>query len=97
MNIFISIIILILLCFCFYKEYKSDKPVDLFMNVVISCICIITSLYTFLLEGFDFTKEVHIIYLFVIIIAVIFTIYYLIKYRKNKDNNQNQEQEKEQE
>lgn len=97
MDIFISIIILILLCFIFYKEYKSDKPVDLFINVVISCVCIITPLFTFLLEGFDFAKEAHIIYLVVMVISVIFTVYYLIKYNKNKDKNQIDEENKEQE
>ncbi|MBE6130754.1 MAG: hypothetical protein E7183_03460 [Erysipelotrichaceae bacterium] len=97
MDIFISIIILILLCFIFYKEYKSDKPVDLFINVVISCVCIITPLFTFLIEGFDFANEAHIIYLVVMVISVIFTVYYLIKYNKNKDKNQIDEENKEQE
>lgn len=91
MDIYISIIILGLLCFLFIKEIKSDKPVDLFINVIISLVCIITPLVTFLLDGFKIDYIAHVIYLVVIVVAVIFTIYYLIKYFKNKDNVQEQD------
>lgn len=85
MNIIISIVILILLCFIFYREIKNEKPVDLFINIIISCVCIGTPIYTFLSDGIDFTYIEHIVYLVVIIVAIIFTAYYLIKYFKNKD------------
>ncbi len=84
MDFFISIIILGLLGFIFYKEIKSEKPTDLFINIVISCVCIGTPLITFVLDGFQPGFVAHIIYIVVIVVAVIYTIYYLIKYFKNK-------------
>lgn len=94
MDIIISVIILILLCFIFIKEVKSDKPVDLFIDIIISVVCILTPLVTFLLDGFKIDYIAHLIYLGVIGVAVIFTIYYLIKYFKNKDNNYQINEEK---
>lgn len=84
MDIIISIIILVLLCFIFFKEFKSDKPVDLFINLVITCICIGTPLFTFFTDGLDLGYIAHVIYIIVMIVDVIYTIYYLNKYFKNK-------------
>lgn len=85
MDIIISIVILVLLAFIFYREIKSEKPVDLFINIIISCVCIGTPVFTFLTDGIDFGYIAHIIYIVVIVLALIFTIYYLVKYFKNKD------------
>ena len=94
MDMIISTVILVLLCFIFYKEIKSDKPVDLFINFVISAVCIGTPLITYFMDGINFDYIPHIIYLFVMVVGVVFTIYYLIKYFRNKDNNnQNIEEE----
>ena len=84
MDMIISIVILVLLCFIFYREIKSDKEVDLFINIVISAVCIGTPLVTFLLDGFKADYIAHYIYIGVIVVAVIFTIYYLVKYFKEK-------------
>ena len=84
MDMIISIVILVLLCFIFYREIKSDKEVDLFINIVISAVCIGTPLVTFLLDGFKADYIAHYIYIGVIVVAVIFTIYYLVKYFKAK-------------
>lgn len=85
MDIIISIVILVLLAFIFYREIKSEKPVDLFINIIISCVCIGKPVFTFLTDGIDFGYIAHIIYIVVIVLALIFTIYYLVKYFKNKD------------
>ena len=84
MDMIISIVILGLLCFIFYRETKSEKEVDLFINIVISAVCIGTPLFTYLMDGFDIGYIAHIIYLVVIVVAATFTVYYLVKYFKNK-------------
>ena len=84
MDIIISIVILFLLGFLFYREIKSDKPIDLFINVIISGVSIGSGILTYVIDGFDITKIAHILYLIVIAVAVAFTIYYLIKYFKQK-------------
>ena len=88
MDMIISIVILVLLGFIFYREIKSEKPVDLFINIVISCVCVGTPIFTFISDGLDFGYFAHIIYLIIIVVAVIFTIYYLIKYFKNKNKEE---------
>lgn len=84
MSLIISIVILVLLGLIFYREIKSEKEVDLFINIVISLICIGTALFTYFTDGFNLEYLEHIIYLIVIVVACIFTVYYLVKYFKNK-------------
>ena len=70
--------------FLFYKEIKSDQPIDLFTNVVVSGVSIGSAVITYIIDGFDITRLAHILYLIVIAIAIVFTIYYVIKYFKQK-------------
>lgn len=84
MDIILSIIILCLLCVLFYREIKNDQEVELFINIVISSISIGSSLISFYQNHFDFNLISDYINLIIIIVAIIFTGYYLKKYFKNK-------------
>lgn len=84
MDIILSVIILCLLFVLFYREIKNDQEVELFINIVISSISIGSSLISFYQNHFNFNLISDYINLIIIIVAIIFTGYYLKKYFKNK-------------
>lgn len=84
MDIILSVIILCLLFVLFYREIKNDQEVELFINIVISSISIGSSLISFYQNHFYFNLISDYVNIIIIIVAIIFTGYYLKKYFKNK-------------
>ncbi len=84
MDIILAVIILALLCVLFYREIKNTKEVDLFINIVISAISIGSAIITFFQNDFKFGLISDYINIAVVVVAVVFTVYYLVKYFRAK-------------
>ncbi len=88
LNLVLSIVMALLLGFLLFKEIKNKKDVDLFINIVIGVIGLISAIVSFIDTGFDFKYFFNIIYSLNIIISLSFIILTIIKFLKNKKNNE---------
>lgn len=86
MSLFLSIVIGILLILLTLRLIKSKSTEDVFMNIVIPMVGIITSMYSLLISHFDLVNIENIIYLIDMGISCIYLIVFFFFYIKNKKN-----------
>ena len=93
MDLILAIVILLLIGFIFYREMKSSTKVDLFMDSIPTLIVVLSAFFNFQSNKFAFNTASDWIYVASLVIAIAYTIYFIIKYQKNKKSISNSDKE----
>ena len=84
MDIALASLILVLIGVIFYREIKSDKEVDLFMDFIPALIVILSGIFNFKSNDFKFQAISDWIYIVSMVVTIPYVVYFLVKYFKNK-------------